>query len=760
MHRNLLAVSAFLTVTLAACGGSGTPTSPSGSPALSGLAAAPSVGPSAAAGGVTPSVSRLTSPTATLPAECATVDAAQNAIDSLLPQLFKPGAGKRGKAQGYSNVIVKARRDGDTTTAKLNVQLLISFTLSSYFSGDLIGGQSTDTQARVLKFIYLLYCSNGISPVPDLSGIFASSNTVFITSTTPDTIVRDDQASTKAALLVRQGDVPSTIFGTYVSVVPTTNALPTSLDWYGLTGFKSGAFEFVANPAVNFTTPVLSGVCISYDDAVVQSPGDLRLAHGINPASPPPAVPGNTVLGSIEILARVATDPLGLACPALPLPVATLERTLRRIGGFFLPQELSAAMAVTLATGGTVGGKVTSLSPFAAVDIRLTTSATSPASPQYIPVGSTTVTAPASLKVATRKGLTPVSGVGVTFAPSTFSPATGTTDANGVATSTWTLSAGSNTGSATPALAPLVFTPSAASFGTTAVQVQPVTIPAQTPPAGTQGVAYGPYTFTAAGGIGTFTWAVVTGALPAGLTLSTAGVLSGTPTVAGSFPVTVRASSGPAGVTQTADASFTLVISTPPVDITTLSLPAAQRGVAYSAPLTATGGNGTYVWSLTAGSLPDGLSLAGNVISGTPSATANSASFTVRAASDGKTDTQALSITVTSPSSLTLTFEPGPSGTACYALNTILSPTIGVRVRDQAGRALGGVRVDLVAQTNNGAKVLVSQPFAISGADGLARFNTLSINKTGGYRLVATTTTPWPAATASSGRFTISPSCP
>jgi hypothetical protein len=67
--------------------------------------------------------------------------------------------------------------------------------------------------------------------------------------------------------------------------------------------------------------------------------------------------------------------------------------------------------------------------------------------------------------------------------------------------------------------------------------------------------------------------------------------------------------------------------------------------------------------------------------------------------------------------------------------------------------------VDLVAETNNGSKVVVSQPSAITGADGRAVFTTLSINKTGGYRLIASTKAPWPVATVQSGKFNISPSC-
>jgi hypothetical protein len=60
-------------------------------------------------------------------------------------------------------------------------------------------------------------------------------------------------------------------------------------------------------------------------------------------------------------------------------------------------------------------------------------------------------------------------------------------------------------------------------------------------PAGSQGVPYGPQVLTASGGYGGMTFTVTSGALPVGLTLSAAGVLSGSPTQLGSFAFGVTA---------------------------------------------------------------------------------------------------------------------------------------------------------------------------------------------------------------------------
>ncbi|HXG67626.1 MAG TPA: putative Ig domain-containing protein, partial [Blastocatellia bacterium] len=68
-----------------------------------------------------------------------------------------------------------------------------------------------------------------------------------------------------------------------------------------------------------------------------------------------------------------------------------------------------------------------------------------------------------------------------------------------------------------------------------------------------------------------------------------------------------------------------------PLTITTTSpLAAATAGSAYSQTLAATGGSGSYTWSLVSGALPAGISLsAGGIISGTTSAT-GTFNFTVR----------------------------------------------------------------------------------------------------------------------------------
>ncbi|VVB50914.1 Putative Ig domain protein [uncultured archaeon] len=145
-------------------------------------------------------------------------------------------------------------------------------------------------------------------------------------------------------------------------------------------------------------------------------------------------------------------------------------------------------------------------------------------------------------------------------------------------------------------------------------------------PGGMVGLAY-TTTLTASGGLGPYTFSLTTGTLPSGLALTAAGVISGTPTVAGAstFAVQVADSEVPA---ITASQSYTITV-VPTLAITTTGLPAANIGVAYTTSIAATGGVAPYTFAVTAGSLPAGLTLTpSGTLAGTPT-TAGSFTFTV-----------------------------------------------------------------------------------------------------------------------------------
>jgi hypothetical protein len=93
--------------------------------------------------------------------------------------------------------------------------------------------------------------------------------------------------------------------------------------------------------------------------------------------------------------------------------------------------------------------------------------------------------------------------------------------------------------------------------------------------------------------------------------------------------------------------SSAITVSLGPVVTTNSPLPDGVVGTAYNQMLAATGGDGNYTWSVSAGSLPAGLSLGAStgLISGTPTAEGTS-TFTVQVASGGQTATKELSIHV------------------------------------------------------------------------------------------------------------------
>ncbi len=200
---------------------------------------------------------------------------------------------------------------------------------------------------------------------------------------------------------------------------------------------------------------------------------------------------------------------------------------------------------------------------------------------------------------------------------------------------------------------------------TLVVECPVITVSPATLGNGTAGVAYGPVTLTQAGGVGAATYAVTAGALPAGVTLTTAGVLSGTPTVTGTFSFTVTATDANGCMGTRA---LTLVIDCPVIAVSPASLANATAGAAYGpVTLTQTGGVGTVTYAVTVGALPTGVTLTtAGVLTGTPTVT-GTFSFTVTATdANGCTGTRAYTLVVECP---VITVSPAtlPGGTTGIA---------------------------------------------------------------------------------------------
>src|SRR5207249_844345 len=150
-------------------------------------------------------------------------------------------------------------------------------------------------------------------------------------------------------------------------------------------------------------------------------------------------------------------------------------------------------------------------------------------------------------------------------------------------------------------------------------------------PSGTVGTSYS-QTLAATGGTPPYAWSVISGSLPAGLTLNaTSGAISGTPTTASTSNFTAQVIDSSSGK---ASKAFTLTINStaPPLSITTTSpLPSGHTCTACSQTPAATGGTSPSLCRSISGSLPAGLTLnaTSGAISGTPT-TASTSNFTAQ----------------------------------------------------------------------------------------------------------------------------------
>ncbi len=230
------------------------------------------------------------------------------------------------------------------------------------------------------------------------------------------------------------------------------------------------------------------------------------------------------------------------------------------------------------------------------------------------------------------------------------------------------------------------------------VVVPPLTVSTTSLPNGEQNAPYNT-ALAATGGTQPYTaWSITVGSLPAGLTLNpVTGVISGAPTVTGTFNFTVQVTDS-ASVTAIKALSITVLV---PPSITTTSLPNAEQNVAYSTAVAATSGTPAYTWSISVGSLPTGLAINAvtGAITGTPTVP-GTINFTVQVTDSASgTATKALSITVVGPPSVTTVSLPNAAQNAAY--NTALAATGGIT--PYTWSIVGSLPTGLTLNTTSGA---------------------------------------------------------
>ena len=278
-------------------------------------------------------------------------------------------------------------------------------------------------------------------------------------------------------------------------------------------------------------------------------------------------------------------------------------------------------------------------------------------------------------------------------------------------------------------------------------------------PAGVEGTAYS-QAIAKTGGAGAVTFSISAGTLPAGLTLSGAGTISGKPTGPnGTANFTVKVTDSSTMTPMTAIQALSILVNLPPAPaITTTTLPPGIAGTAYSQMVAATG-FGALTFTTSAGAVPPGLTLSSaGLISGTPTTPNATSNFTVMVTDSSnpvQTATQALSILINLPppptitslsqnagtvgASITITgtnfgTAQGSSavtfnGTAAAAASAWSATSITVTV--PVGATTGNVVVTVSGQASNGSPFTIVLPPTITSLSQISGAEGVSITITG-----------------------------
>jgi hypothetical protein len=152
--------------------------------------------------------------------------------------------------------------------------------------------------------------------------------------------------------------------------------------------------------------------------------------------------------------------------------------------------------------------------------------------------------------------------------------------------------------------------------------------------------------------------------------------------------------------------------------ITTSALPGGSQGAAYSTTLAASGGTPPYAWSVTAGSLPAGLTLASSsgVISGSPTAGGTS-TFTVQVVdASAQNASTILSLTVNPPGLQPITL--------IQTAATQASGVTSVSVQFPSPNAAGNLIIAFVRMSSTSQTVTVTDTAGNTYVDGVSQVQT------------------------------------
>jgi uncharacterized repeat protein (TIGR01451 family) len=440
----------------------------------------------------------------------------------------------------------------------------------------------------------------------------------------------------------------------------------------------STSYTYNTGPALVFPSPPSGEVGVSYSDLLTVTGGTSPFTWTISSGSLPPGLSINSSTGAIT---------------GTPTTAGTFSFTVKVTDSASLSATEATSITIVPAPSLTFGTPPGGWTSTVYTD---TLTATGGATPYTFSVSSGSLPTGLSLSA---------SGVisGTPTATGTFSFTVKLVDANGQSTTkatSITIAAGVSTNFAAP-------------------------------PSGVVGAAYF-YTLTATGGTTPYTWSVNTGTLPPGITLSSAGVLSGTPTTAGSYTFSVNVIDANGGIATT---SITLVVTTAPVLTinSTASTSTTTPGSTVTYRITATNAGAVAISGAT---FTDSLSgvLDDATFNNDVTATSGSIGFTspnltwTGNLAIGAVATITFSVTVKNPDSgdLTMTSKvtsttpgsncaSGSSDTRCSNTVTVLVPGLTISLTSNTGTAQPGSTVSYtVTATNSGQTAYTGTSLAVS----------------------------------------------
>ncbi|HEU4819463.1 beta strand repeat-containing protein, partial [Janthinobacterium sp.] len=246
---------------------------------------------------------------------------------------------------------------------------------------------------------------------------------------------------------------------------------------------------------------------------------------------------------------------------------------------------------------------------------------------------------------------------------------------------------------------------------------------------------------SASGGVAPYTYALDSGTLPPGITVSSSGVISGTVTATGAYVFAIKVTDSTSGTPLTVTKNYSVSIAVPTLSITPTTLTAGGVSAPYSQQLSTSGGTAPYTYVVESGALPPGVTLSSSgLLSGTPSAI-NTYNFVIK--------------------STDVTGGNGPYNTSrsySMVINAQPPPTI-TGVSPASGPTAGGTSVTI---TGTGFTGVTALKFGANNGVGVTVVNSTTMTATSpagsaGTVNVTVTATGGTSATGAANQFTYIP---